>query len=212
MGSIYRLKQLDLALPAGSHILPQGEAAGLHEAAGILETAEAEASRIRGEAKAVYEAERARGYAEGIGKAELDTAARLIAETELLGRRLSDVESKLAELVIGCVRRIMEGFSDDEKARSFVRSALKRMRQESRVELRVPPAKVKEARASAANLVDEFPEIDLIDVVEDNSLEPRKLILESPLGRIAIDLDGGLEHLRHLLHAPSPITEGEKHD
>jgi type III secretion protein L len=212
MGGVYRLKQLDFVLPAASHILSYGEAEALQEATGILEAAEAEATRIRGDAKSVYKSERARGYAEGMHKADMEGLTRLIVETDLLGQRLTQLEAELAELVVACVRRIMDSFSDDEKTRLLVRSALKRMRREKRVELHVPPAKAEEARTIAAGLVKEFPEIDLVEVIEEAALEPHKLTVESPIGRIAVDLDGGLEHLRGLRYVPFPQQEDEKHD
>lgn len=210
MGSFYRLKELNLRLPAGSHILTKETALQLHEATTLLETAEAEAARIRGEAQIAFEKERERGYAEGQRQADLDAVSRLVNETELLTGKLVELESELTGLVVDCVHRIMQGFNDHEKARSLIRSALQRMRKEKIVQLRVPPGWSQEIRASTDSVLSEFAEIELIDVFEDETLKPPRIIVESGLGRIDIDLERGIDGLRDLFHAIS-LAKGEAH-
>ena len=196
---IYRLQQLGFSLAAGSHILSADAAEELHDATSFLEVAESEAARLRQEAQIAYDIEKARGHAAGRREAEEQAAARLIEETSLLDQKVRSLEAGLVDLVVDCVRQILREFDDRPLVQSLIRGALERMRSETTVQLRVAPGWLKEVRDSATQLVREFAEIELIDVVADDSLEPPRMVIESTLGRIDLDLDKGLERIRPML-------------
>jgi len=204
----YRLGELCFSLAAGSHILSPDAAEELHEAASLLEVAEQQAARIREEAEVAFDIQKARGHAEGRRVAEEQAAARLIDETHLLAGRLQALETEVVNIVIDCVRQILHEYDDRDLAQSLVHNALQRMRSEKTVQLRVPPSRVKDIRASTDQLLREFAEIELIDVVADDRLEPHRLVVESPTGRIDLDLEQGVERLRSIFqNAASGIRD-----
>jgi len=204
----YRLRELGFSLAAGSHILSPSAAEELHEATSVLEAAEQHASRLKQEAEVAYDIQKARGHAEGRLVAEEQAAARLIDETHLLARRLGSLEAELVDVVIECVRQILHEYDGRDLAQSLVRSALQRMRSERTVQLRVPPSRIKDIRASTDQLLQEFAEIELIDVVADDRLEPPRLVVESAVGRIDLDLEQGVERLRSIFqNAASGMRE-----
>src|SRR5690606_996683 len=130
-----------------------------------------------------------------------------IGETDLLAQRLVNVEAELTDLVVASVGRIIHGFSDDEKARSLIRSALQRMQREKNIRLCVAPGRFQDVRAIVDSLLREFPGKELIDVYEDETLEPPRIVVESDLGRVDIDLERGIDKLRMLLRGGSSIKE-----
>ena len=204
----YRLRELGFSLAAGSHILSPDAAEELHEAASLLEVAEQQAARIREEAEVAFDIQKARGHAEGRREAEEQAAARLIDETHLLAGRLQALETDVVNIVIDCVRQILHEYDDRDLAQSLVHNALQRMRSEKTVQLRVPPSRVKDIRASTDQLLREFAEIELIDVVADDRLELHRLVVESPTGRIDLDLEQGVERLRSIFqNAASGIRD-----
>lgn len=206
MGTLYRMKELELHLPAGSHVLPPELAVALAEANDIVAAAETEADRIRAEARAMVETERARGYAEGLRQSREEAAARLVSETALLQQSLAGLENELAGLVIDCMRRLLDGFDDAEKCRAAVRAALSRMRREKNVHLRVAPEWFSTALASRATFAAVYPEIGIIEIFEDGSLSQCRLVVESALGRIEVDFDESLQNLQQLLSATASRT------
>jgi len=204
----YRLRELGFSLAAGSHILSPDAAEELHEAASLLEVAEQQAARIMEEAEVAFDIQKARGHAEGRREAEEQAAARLIDETHLLAGRLQALETDVVNIVIDCVRQILHEYDDRDLAQSLVHNALQRMRSEKTVQLRVPPSRVKDIRASTDQLLREFAEIELIDVVADDRLELHRLVVESPTGRIDLDLEQGVERLRSIFqNAASGIRD-----
>lgn len=197
--TIYRLAGLGLGAAAPDGILPAAALAEMDAAGLLLERAQAEASAQAEAARAAYEAEKARGLAEGRAEARREAAARLIAEHGALDRALAELEGELAELVLATVRRLIQRFDGAELATELTRSALATMRSEKRAQLHVPPEVQDIVRAALPELLADYPEIELIDVIADAGLAPPSLRLESALGVVDFVLDDTLDGLRRLL-------------
>lgn len=199
MGGFYRLSEFGYALPAGAQMLDARAVEAMDAAAGLVEAAELRAAAIVGDAEAAHEAERRRGYAAGLEEAGREALRRLLDEGAALDAGLAALEAELAGLVASCVRRLMSDFDDLARAESVVRDALKRIRREKRAELRVSPAQFAAFKSSIGALVAEFPEMELVDVVEDPSLAAPAVVLESRVGRVEADVSAELEALDALL-------------
>jgi len=183
MAGYYRLKDLGASL-AGGRIIPAERFAALEEADGLVVAAEKRASEIVAAAVELQETEKRRGYEEGLKSAQLDAVSRLLAERREFDRSLADAEREIAALVVSCVRKVMSEFSDLERVRSIVGGALARMRREKRVELRAAERISSQLRSAVATLKSEFPEIELIDVVDDSALAGDQVVIETAIGRV----------------------------
>ena len=199
MVAYYRLSELGYRLPAGAHVLAPEALAPLDEATRLLADAEAKAAAIVADAEAAHARECARGYEEGLARARLEALERLLQETDLLDQKLRAAERDLADLVAAGVRKLIDGFDDVARAEAVVRGALKQMRREKKAELRVSPAQVLHFRAAVGDIVKEFPEIDLVDVVEDPALAPPQVVVETSIGRVEGDFGRRLDELIDLI-------------
>ncbi|MEJ1160535.1 type III secretion system stator protein SctL [Prosthecomicrobium sp. N25] len=199
MVGYYRLNALGFALPAGTHVLGPAETGALNGAADLVAAAEAEAARIVEAARAAYEEEKARGRADGLAEAQLAAVDRLVEESRVLDEGLAAVERGLADLVVYCVRRLVDGFSANEQAEAVVRAALKQMRRAARAQVRVAPAQYAPVKAAVERMMANFPEMELIDVVEDAALDPPRVIVESAIGRVDGDLGARLHDMVAIL-------------
>ncbi|WAJ30518.1 type III secretion system stator protein SctL [Antarcticirhabdus aurantiaca] len=203
----YRLKEHGLRLPAGAHVLPTEAVEALEAADALVRAAQARAAEIESGAQAAFEAERLRGYEEGLRMARLEAIERLLGETHLLDEKLAEIEAHLTEIVIAAVRRLVQGFDDAQKAESIVRLALGQMRRETKAELRVSPELHEPMRARVADILKDFPEIKSVDVVEDMSLEGSRVVVETAIGRVDGDIGRSLDELgRALRRAGGPGT------
>ena len=203
MGGFYRLGELGYVLSANAQVLEAREVGALEAATGLLQAAEARAAEIVGAAEAAYEARCRDGYAAGLEQAGREALRRLLAESAALDSSLSDIEGEVADLVAACVRRLMSAFDDDARAESVVRDALKRMRREKRAELRVSPSQLATFKASIDAIAAEFPEMELVDVIEDPALSSPAVVLESRIGRVEANVSAELEALDALLRGGS---------
>jgi type III secretion protein L len=199
VGGYYRLNEVGFKLAAGAHVLPRAEFAPVEEATRLLAEAEAKAAEIVKQAEEAFQREKQRGYEEGRAQAQLESVERLMAEQQVLNRGLERVEQDLAKLVSECVRRIIDGFDEHARAEGIVRGALKQMRREKRVELRAPPGLHDFLRSRIDAIRKDFPEIDLIDVVEDPLLEPEQVIVETSIGRVDGNLSQRLDDLETVI-------------
>ena len=200
MDGYYRVGELGMNLAAGSFVIPAARFEPIDAATRLLEEAEARARQIIADAEQAYRDEQKRGYEDGLTEARLSASERLLAENRALEVGLQKIEHELSRVVISCVKKLIDSFSDAQRAEAMVHAALRQMRQEKRAELRVPVALFPHFRSSIAALTKEFPEVELVDVVEDGSLEGSHIILETSIGRVDGNLDSRLGDLDVIIH------------
>ena len=199
MVGTYRLSELGYRLPAGTQILPKEAFEPVEAATGLLAAAEARAAEIVAAAEEAYRARALEGYQDGLAKAKLESVQRLLRESATLDASLRDIEAEVARVVAACVRKLVADFDDYARAESVVRSALKQMRREKRPELRVSPAQYPEFRERIGAVVADFPDIELVDVVEDATLVSPQVIVESRVGRVEADVSARLADLEEIV-------------
>ncbi len=193
--TMYRFKDLSFKPPSGASLIKSRDAGLLGDADALLKEAQRKADDIIQNAQTHFEAERERGLTEGRAAAELKALERLASEHRQLDQKLGEIEASLAGLVSACVRKIIQSFNDTQLAEDLVHSALTKMRRENKVQIRLPHALMADFQSRVGGLVDTFPEIELIDLIEDASLTPPNAIVESFIGRIECDLGKQLEDL-----------------
>ncbi|GMP12233.1 type III secretion system stator protein SctL [Bradyrhizobium sp. TM239] len=184
MVGYYRLKEFDYALAAGAHILPRSEFAAIEQANRLIADAEAAAAELRYRAELSYQSETRRGYEDGLVEARIRSVGQLIEESRTLDVGLVAIERDLSRLVVECVRKLVDGFDDFARAEALVKAALRQMRREKSAELRVSPHLHAHFRERIAAILHEFPEVQLVDLVEDPTLQGSRIILETGVGRI----------------------------
>lgn len=195
----FRLKALGFGAASQDGVITAEALSELQEANTVLLEAEKRASEMDQRAREAYEAEKVRGYEEGMQAANAARAAQIIEDQHQIEGKLVDLERDLGVLVFNCVQRIIEGFDDQELALQVARSALASMRKERRGQLFVSRQAFEATQNAMPALVKEFPEIELIDVIEDVELTMPNVRLESNLGVVAFVLDETLESLQRML-------------
>ncbi|WP_294641443.1 type III secretion system stator protein SctL [uncultured Aureimonas sp.] len=199
MVGYYRLKEFGFALAGGAHVLKRAELEPVAAATALVAEAERRAVEILAGAEAAFEAERERGYRDGLAAAQIEAAERLLRENVVLDARLDRIEDDLAALVVAAVRRIFDDFDDNETALRLVRAALGQMRREHRAELRVARSQFAELRGEVDRIRADFPELQLLDIVADDTLVAPSVVVETAIGRVEADLARGLGDLEALL-------------
>lgn len=199
MVDAYRLNHVGLALGAGTRIIKRADVEHLDGATAILVAAEARAKEIIAEAVAIREQERQRGYAEGLKAAEVETFERLIREQAVLDAALDKSRADLTDLVLSCTRSIVAHLNPVDVAVSMTRTALGRMRREKRCQLFAPPMLAPALQARIDAILADFPEIELVDIVEDDTLVEPNVLLVSPLGRVSCSVEESLQAMEGAL-------------
>ncbi|KAB0676849.1 type III secretion system stator protein SctL [Aureimonas leprariae] len=206
MAGYYRLNDLGFRLGSGAHVLKRGSFEPVEAGEALVVAAEARASEIVASAETAFEAEKRRGYDEGFAAARLEAVERLLGESETLDRTLAGLEGALSDIVVAAVRRLIDDFDDRAKAETLVRTALRQMRREKKAELRVSPPQFATLKEAVDAIVADFPEIKLVDVVEDETLTPPQIVVETAVGRVEGDMGRGLADLERALRAAATIV------
>lgn len=201
MVSYYRLSDLGFRLAAGAYVVPRADFAALEKANELLAEARASCDRILNEAKLAYQNEKRRGYEDGLTEGRVEWIGHLLDESRELDQRLVAIEQDLTRLVVHCVRKLVTGFDDVARAEAMVRAALQQVRREKHAELRVSPPYFEHFRKRIAAIVREFPGVELVDVIMDDTLERDRIILETPVGRVECNIAQRLEEIERVIRS-----------
>ena len=155
----------------------------------FLRNAQAEAEQIIERARADYQREVERGYQEGLEQARFEQTERMLENAARMVDFFSSVEQRIVTLVMQAVRRIVADFDDHERVMTVVRSGLAVMRNQKQLTLRLAPEHLESVRAHAAELLERFPGVGMIDFVPDSRLKGDATIFESEIGVVEASLD-----------------------
>ncbi|MGI6244195.1 MAG: type III secretion system stator protein SctL [Pseudochelatococcus sp.] len=209
----YRLEDLGFRVPEGLHVVPPEAFAPVGEADRLLAEARERAAAIVRDAEAVREAERRKGFQEGLSRGQLQAAEQMLRQDADLDARLRGLERDIVNLVAACVRKLIDGFDVDARAMAAVRGGLKQMRRERKAELRVSPEQAAFFQASVSAIVADFPSFELIEIVEDPALSPPQVVIETAIGRVEGDLGARVAEfegiLRELAAGAFSAAEGD---
>ena len=183
-------RTLQARLAPGTRIVRAADVAAWAQAEGLLAAARAQADAILAGAEEALAAERARGYAEGLAEARMEQVEKML---DTVGRTVdyfAAVEGDMVALVMGAVRKIIDGYGDHERVLLVVRNALAVVRNQKQMTLRLPPAQVDAVRARVNELLAAYPGVGYLDIVADARLQGDACILESEIGLVEASIDG----------------------
>jgi type III secretion protein L len=146
--------------------------------------------RFLSEASKAFEAERARGFSEGMEAASRD-AGKLVLETAgKVDRYLGSLEKQIAALSFDIVRRVLGEFDDAELVARSARNALADFRDASAVRIKIHPSAETAVRRMLAERRQD-PGISFV-VQTDDDLAERACILSTEFAIIDATLDSQL--------------------
>ena len=173
----------DFVLQSDRRVVKATDVATVRSAVEIIAAAEAEAARIREEAKAAFEAEKRRGYEKGISDGKMEIAMQKLDQVDSSVAFMEGVEEKMAEVVMKALKTCVTEIGDREMVVQIVRKTMAAViRTQRNVTLKVAPELVETVRARVSELTAGFPTIETFDVVEDPRLKGAACILETEAG------------------------------
>lgn len=174
---------------AEAKVLRAGEYAAWREAGDLVAAAREQAARILAGSQEAFDKECRRGFEHGERQAKQAQAEAMI---EIIGRKvdyLESVEHDAIDLVMGAVRKVVDGFDDEAKVAAVTRNALAVLRNQKQITLRLHPDELDHAKANMTQFLAAFPGIGFIDLVADARLAAGSCILESGIGIVEASLE-----------------------
>ena len=173
----------DFVLQSDRRVVKATDVATVRSAADIVAAAEADAARIREEAKAAFEDEKRRGYEKGLADGRMEIAMQKLDLVDSSLAFMESVEAKMAEVVMKALKTCVTEIGDRDMVVHIVRKTMNAViRTQKHVTLKVAPDMVENVRARVSDLTTSFPTVETFDVVEDPRLKGAACILETEAG------------------------------
>ena len=199
----------NLSINSDSRLVKATDVATARSAAEILAAAEADAARIREEAKAAFEDERMRGYDKGLQDGKMEIAMQKLDLVDKSVEFMESVEGKMADVVMKALRNCIAEIGDREMVVQIVRKTMAAViRTQRHVTLKVAPEMAEAVRARVSELTTTFPTVETFDVVEDPRLKGPACVLETEAGVADASVESQLAAIeksfaRHISRKPS---------
>lgn len=176
------------------------DVATVRNAEEIIAAAEAEAERIREDAKAAFEAEKKRGYETGLQNGKMEIAMQKLDLVDQSVAFMESVESKMADVVLKALKSFVTEVGDKEMVIQIVRKTMAAViRTQRQVTLKVAPEMVASVKARLVELRADYPSIESMDVVEDSRLTGPACVLETEAGVADASVDTQLAAIERSL-------------
>ena len=177
------IEKPNFTLASDRRLVKASEVAAAKSASEIVAAAEAEAARIREDAKTEFEAERKRGYEKGLQDGKLEIAMQKLEQVDQSVAFMESVEGKMADVVMKALKSCVEEIGDREMVVNIVRKTMKAViRTQRHVALKVAPEMVAIVKDRVSALRQDYPTVESFDVVEDPRLKGSACILETEAG------------------------------
>lgn len=188
-------RSLQARIAPGTRVVRAAEVQAWGDANALIQAAQAQAEAIQVAAQEAFEAERQRGFTEGLEEARMEHAEKMI---ETVGRTIdyfAKVETDMVALVMAAVRKIIDGYDDADRVIIVVKNALSVVRNQKQMTLRLHPQQVETVRGRINELLAAYPGVGYVDIVGDGRLGMEACILESEIGLVEASIDGQIQAL-----------------
>ena len=177
------IEKPNFSLASDRRLVKASEVATVKSADEIVAAAEAEAARIREEAKVAFEEEKKRGYEKGLQDGKMEIAMQKMDLVDQSVAFMESVEGKMADVVMKALKSCVEEIGDEGMVVNIVRKTMKAViRTQRHVTLKVAPEMVQVVKERVAALRTDYPTVESFDVVEDPRLKGPACILETEAG------------------------------
>lgn len=199
MAGLLRLTGGDVTVAPERRVIRSEDYQAWVEGQAFLEAAKAHAQEIEAEAREAYAREKERGYQDGLAEAAMKAAEQQLDTIAQTVSWFETIEKQMAELVIQSTEKILGELDDVELIRRVVQSAMRVMRNQKQVTLRVNPDMVEPVQKRLADIMADFPGVTFVDVAPDARMRRGGCILESELGVVDASIEIQLEALKRSL-------------
>jgi len=189
-------RALKVRIDPSATVIPAAAVSTFRQAEEIVADAHQQAEEIVGRAQAGYDAECQRGYQDGIRQALQEQSEQMIEHVGRTVEYFSSIETRMVDLVLGAVQKIVSDFDDRERALNVVRNALSVIRNQRQMTLRLNPDQIEMVRANIDELLSLYPGVGYLDLVSDPRVAADACILESEIGVVESSIEGQLQALR----------------
>lgn len=182
MAILVQLENDRMRLSPTSRIIKAADASTIVEAQQLLSEAQKSAAAITAMAETHAEAEKKRGYDEGMRKAKQEMSERIIATALETDRHYRTLKTQAIDLVMAVVKKVLGETAPESLIVSHVTKAVGAVSRCRQVLLKVNPDVADTLHENLSQILQPYPDIGAIDIRPVAQLSPGDLIIESEVG------------------------------
>ncbi len=177
------MKKENVSIMSDRRLVKADEVGTVCSADEIISAAQADAARIREEAKAAFEEEKRKGYEKGLMDGKMEIAEHKLDLVDQSVAFMESVEEKMADIVMKALKSCVVEIGDKEMVVNIVRKTMAAViRTQRHVTLKVAPEMVEVVKSRLKEITANYPTVEEFDVVEDERLKGSACVLETESG------------------------------
>lgn len=176
-------------LDSGVRVLKAGEYGAIVEAENLIAETRRRKEEILENAGKAAEELRREGYEAGLLEGKNEVAEQFFEAVSASVEQVASMEKSLVEVVVQSLRAILGSFDREELAEQVVGHALRLVRDEKKVLLRVAPDDAAMVEERLDGILRKYPGIVRVDVKPDPALTSGGCVMETELGVIDATLE-----------------------
>jgi type III secretion protein L len=189
MANLFRIDPTGISASPDARLIKAAEWANYCAAKKIVEEARAYAQNMRHKAEEAFEAEKQRGYEQGVLEGHQEHAEQIMETVLKSIEYIEGLEKGVSALVGEALRKILGSLPPEDLMTGVVRQSLAMVRGQKQVVLRVAPADEEAVKARLTEIMRDYSSIAFVDVQADARLTNGACTLQSEMGII----DAGVE-------------------
>ena len=204
-----RLNQQEFANAPGTRVLKAAEYTQWLEAGDLVQAARQKAAQIKEAAVEAFDEEKQRGYREGLACARQKETDQIMVLSSRIIQYLAGLEKQVAGSVMLALKKILDRFEHRDLLYRMVATAIKDIRDQSRLRIRVAPLQAAALKEKAGELVAGHVDLNFLEIEADSRLADTDCMIETETGIIDAGLKTQLalieNALEHLFAMPAPV-------
>ncbi|MCQ2396225.1 MAG: HrpE/YscL family type III secretion apparatus protein [Lentisphaeria bacterium] len=177
------VKKNDFEIHSASRLVKSQDVMAVTTADEIIARAEAEAERIRKEAREAFEAERRRGYDVGVEEGKAEQAERNLELARESADFMAATEGRMVDVVMKCLQKCVMEIGDSELVVAIVKKVMNAVvRNQRQITLKVAPEMVSVVKNRLNEILADYPTLDNIEVQEDARFNGTACRIETEAG------------------------------
>jgi type III secretion protein L len=189
MADLVLLENGRIRLAPGTRIIKKASYTTLVQAQGLLDAAHRKAEEIVAAAKAAFEEEKQRGYAEGLENAQGEMAQQMTETALATERHYHELKEETISLVMAVTKKVLKNIDPQALVIAQVTKALDSFKGGQRITLKVHPTVADSLNRKLAEIAKTCPGIDGIDIQMTPDIPPQQMTLVSATGILEASME-----------------------
>ncbi|MDD7805822.1 MAG: HrpE/YscL family type III secretion apparatus protein [Endozoicomonas sp. (ex Botrylloides leachii)] len=173
----------------------------------IINKAQEQAEKIAEQAREMYQKEKQRGYEDGLDESKAEQAEQMLKVVSRTINYLSSIEKAMTDILFSGVKKIINDFDEEALVVGLIKNALKHVRNEKQVTIRIPPSQYNMVQARISDILENYEGVSFIELVADQRLSTGDCIMESEIGIVETSVDIQLQALKKRFERVNATTQ-----